>query len=148
MCTYVRMGKLYYPAVLELAANGEFGVFFPDLPGCVSGGHNEREAWASAEAALELHVAGLIEDGNALPEPSRPSALVPDHDVAQVAIALIGVKADQPKVRVNVVLDAALLDAIDRNSDNRSAFLSRAARRQLAEVGGAVMPVKSKGVPG
>ena len=29
-----------YPAVFEKDASGHYGVFFPDLPGCVAVGHN------------------------------------------------------------------------------------------------------------
>lgn len=125
------MSKLHYLAILERGAGGGFGVSFPDLPGCVTVAETESEAWASAESVLNLHVAGIVEDGELLPVPSLPSAVKPDPDVEEVARILIGVTADSPKVRVNVMLDANVLQAIDMVSDNRSLFLSEAATAML-----------------
>jgi predicted RNase H-like HicB family nuclease len=125
------MSKLHYLAILERAPGGGFGVSFPDLPGCVTVGETESEAWASAESVLNLHVAGMIEDGDMLPAPSLPSMVKPDPEVEEVARLLIGVTADAPKVRVNVMLDANVLQAIDMVSDNRSQFLTEAATVML-----------------
>ena len=52
------MRKITYLAVLEPDNDG-YGVFFPDLPGCVSYGNNLEEAQINAKEALELHVYGL-----------------------------------------------------------------------------------------
>lgn len=125
------MSKLHYLAILERAEDGGYGVFFPDLPGCVTVGTTEGEAWANAESVLNLHIAGMIEDGDLLPAPSLPSAVRPDPDVAEVARLLIGVAAQPPKVRVNVMLDANVLHAIDMVCDNRSQFLTEAATAML-----------------
>ncbi len=73
----------------------------------------------------------MIEDGDLLPTPSMPSSVKPDPEVEEVARLLIGVTADAPKVRVNVMLDANVLQAIDMVSDNRSQFLTEAATAML-----------------
>ncbi len=125
------MEKLHYLAILERGTEGNYGVFFPDLPGCVTVGDSEFEAWSNAESALNLHVSGLLEDGDLLPAPTAPSKVVRDPEVAEVARLLIGVESSQPKVRVNVMLDANLLQAIDRVCDNRSQFLGEAAKNLL-----------------
>lgn len=125
------MSKLHYLAILERAEGGGYGVFFPDLPGCVTVGDSEGEAWANAESVLNLHVAGMIDDGELLPAPSLPSAVGADPEVDEVARLLIGVAADPPRVRVNVMLDANVLQAIDMVSDNRSQFLTEAATAML-----------------
>ena len=44
-------------------ADSDFGVSFPDLPGCVPAGRSLDEALAAAEEAIALHIEGLIEDG-------------------------------------------------------------------------------------
>jgi predicted RNase H-like HicB family nuclease len=36
--------KLTYPAVFYQGKDGDYAVEFPDLPGCVSGGYDMREA--------------------------------------------------------------------------------------------------------
>jgi len=124
------MSKIYYVAVVERATDG-FGVFFPDLPGCISGGDTVQDALAHAEAALALHVAGMREDGEVLPIARAPDAIEADPDVDEVARAMLGAVTDQTKVRVNVMLDSALLAAIDAVASNRSQFLADAARQRL-----------------
>jgi predicted RNase H-like HicB family nuclease len=134
------MGKQHYLAILERAESGGYGVYFPDLPGCVTGGDTESEAWGNAESVLNLHVAGMIEDGEILPAPSLPSMVEHDPEVDEIARLLIGVDPAPTKVRVNVMLDANVLQAIDRVCDNRSQFLSAAATAMLQ--GGKLAPAK------
>lgn len=136
------MGKLHYLAILERAESGGYGVYFPDLPGCVTGGDTESEAWGNAESVLNLHVAGMIEDGEVLPAPSLPSMVKRDPEVDEIARLLVGVDPAPTKVRVNVMLDANVLQAIDRVCDNRSQFLSDAATAMLQ--GGRLTPAKPK----
>ena len=45
---------------------------------------------------------------------------------------MVGVTLPGKKKRVNVMIDEGLLAAIDAVSDNRSRFLERAARKELA----------------
>jgi len=45
-------------------------VSFPDFPGCVTAGKTLEEARRLAVEALEMHIAGMIEDGEELPEPA------------------------------------------------------------------------------
>lgn len=47
----------------------DFGVVFPDFDGCVSAGKDLKDAIEMAQEALELHVKGMREDGEELPEP-------------------------------------------------------------------------------
>jgi predicted RNase H-like HicB family nuclease len=68
------MRTLQYVAVMEAGSNGAFGVWFPDLPGCVSAGDTEAEARAGAAEALSLHIESILEDGEALPTPSSPNS--------------------------------------------------------------------------
>jgi len=44
-----------------------YGVDFPDFPGCVTAADTIEEAQIKAIDALELHVDGMIEDGEPLP---------------------------------------------------------------------------------
>ena len=47
------MSKIYYPAVFHIAEDiGGYWVEFPDLPGCVTQGHDDLEAMEMAEDAL------------------------------------------------------------------------------------------------
>lgn len=64
-----------YFAVVHKEPRSAFGVSFPDVPGCVSAGDDLDEALAMAREALGLHLDGLRDDGERLPEPSDLDAL-------------------------------------------------------------------------
>ena len=63
------MRTITYLAVFEPIEEG-FGVFFPDLPGCVSMGKDFFVAHEMAQEALSLHLYGMEKDGEVLPKPS------------------------------------------------------------------------------
>ncbi len=67
-----------YIARLHKDADSDFGVSFPDLPGCISAGTTLDDARAMAEEALALHLAGLMEDGEAIPDPSGLDVVMAD----------------------------------------------------------------------
>jgi Uncharacterized conserved protein len=58
-------------AVFEPSTDGTFGVYFPDLPGCVSMGDNFEYAQKMAEEALRLHLWGMEKDHDEIPKPSQ-----------------------------------------------------------------------------
>ena len=59
-----------YIAYLHKNSKSDFGVSFPDLPGRVTAGKTLEEARRMAAEALTLHIGGMAEDGQAIPEPS------------------------------------------------------------------------------
>jgi predicted RNase H-like HicB family nuclease len=64
----------HYIAIIEEAGPDEaVGVWFPDLPGCISGGDDVDEALENAPEAIAFYAQELIEDGRQLP-PSRTLA--------------------------------------------------------------------------
>lgn len=71
------MRKLSYLAVFEPSKDG-FGVYFPDLPGCVSFGKTFDDAQCEAVDALGLHLYGMEQDGDAIPEPTQVPTVDPD----------------------------------------------------------------------
>ncbi len=56
-----------YFAIIRRDDGSDFGVEFPDLPGCVSAGRSLYEALLMGSEALALHLHGLAEDGEAIP---------------------------------------------------------------------------------
>lgn len=66
------MGKVTYFAIFEPIANGSFSAYFPDLPGCITVGKDFAEAIHMAEDALNLHLYGMDQDGEAIPSPTLP----------------------------------------------------------------------------
>jgi predicted RNase H-like HicB family nuclease len=59
-----------YIAYLHKDRKSDFGVSFPDLPGCVTAGKTLDAARCMAAEALALHIGGMAEDGEPIPEPS------------------------------------------------------------------------------
>jgi predicted RNase H-like HicB family nuclease len=131
----------YYPALLQANPSGiGFGVIFPDLPGCVSAGDTAQEASVAAAEALALHIEGMVQDGETLPEPSSPDAPLPDwlagDDVGgPYTVALIPVEIPGKAVRANITMDEALLARLDAAAaaagTSRSGLIAEAVRERL-----------------
>ncbi len=126
------MRKVYYPALIDKDEDSDFGVSFPDFPGCVSAGESIEDALIGAQEALAGHVALMLADGDALPKASALEEVSAAKEPSTVAVTLIPLVLPGRARRVNVTLDEALLEEIDRISDNRSGFLAEAARAELA----------------
>lgn len=58
-----------YLVIIE-KANNNYSAFSPDVPGCVATGATREEAEREMHAALQMHLAGLKEDGLPIPLPS------------------------------------------------------------------------------
>ena len=121
------MERRHYPAQIE-GQDGAYGIWFADFPGCVSAGRTISEALEGAEEALALHITGMVEDGEPIPAPSEAVT-----HAGSIAVALVAATMPGKKKRVNVTLDENVLAAIDAVASNRSDFLERAARKELAE---------------
>ncbi len=52
-----------YIAYLHKERKSNFGVSFPDFPGCVTGGKTLEEARRMAAEALSFHVEGMVHGG-------------------------------------------------------------------------------------
>ena len=125
-----------YIALIHKDAASDYGVSFPDLPGCVSAGSSLDEARAMAAEALAFHLEGLAADGEAAPEPTSLDDIMshPDHRDG-VAILVDPPKAGAKSLRLNITLADDLVEQIDRHAEaqglTRSGFLARAARAEL-----------------
>jgi predicted RNase H-like HicB family nuclease len=88
------MAIRHYPAIIEGDAKTGYSVFFPDLPGCTSGGDSLQQAALNAEQALAGHVDLMLRAGERLPEPSildtLPQPIEPD--VVEAARLLVRVR--------------------------------------------------------
>ena len=67
-----------YIAFLRKDTDSDYGVDFPDFPGCVTAGATLEEARIMAAEALAGHIACLIEADEDVPEPSTLDAVVVD----------------------------------------------------------------------
>ncbi len=126
----------HYIAVIHKDATTDYGASFPDIPGCITAGATLDEVRGNAEEALAFHVKGLVEDGDAVPEPSTLDSIMQDPECRQGVAVLIPLRLEPLKpVRVNVTIPADVLEQIDRYAAdrgfNRSGFLTHAARRVM-----------------
>lgn len=64
-----------YIALLRKDPGSDFGVEFPDVPGCVTAGSTIEEAKAMATEALAAHLALLRSSRDTLPRPSSLSLI-------------------------------------------------------------------------
>jgi predicted RNase H-like HicB family nuclease len=104
----------YYIGMIHKEADSDYGVSFPDFPGAATAGTSLDDAQAMAEESLALHVDGLVEDGEALPEPSTLDAVMELPDSKGGVAIRVAVKTEAPKcIRVNVTLPEDILERID-----------------------------------
>ena len=71
----------------------------PDLPGCFSAGSTIDEAIEMAREAIELHLEGLIEDGERVPEPRSIEAHRMTHQYRGGTWAVVSVAPSRLRVR-------------------------------------------------
>lgn len=74
-----------YPAIATFDPDG-ISIEYPDLPGCLTCAHTAEEAFKCAKEALELHLYGMEEDGEELPEPSSVTNLKLEKNQAVVLV--------------------------------------------------------------
>jgi predicted RNase H-like HicB family nuclease len=124
-----------YIALIHKDADSDYGVSFPDLPGCITAGVDLDDARHMAEEALGLHLAGLEEDGDPIPEPSSLEAVMADRENLSGVAILVKAPQKAGRVRVNVTIPEDDLERIDRFADEhgftRSGFLLHAAKREM-----------------
>jgi predicted RNase H-like HicB family nuclease len=126
-----------YIALVHKDADSDFGLSFPDFPGCITAGSTLDEVRAMAEEALALHIAGMAEDGEPIPEPSSPEAIManPENHDGGVAVLIPAPPRPASTEYVTVTPPADMLRRIDRQAATlgltRSGFLVAAAKRAM-----------------
>ncbi|CCD83918.1 putative DNA-binding transcriptional regulator [Bradyrhizobium sp. ORS 285] len=128
----------YYIGLIHKDADSHFGVSFPDLPGVVTAGTTLDDARVMAEEALALHIEGLVEDGEAIPEPSSLEQIMSHRTNRSGVAVLVPAKVEQSRaVRVNVTLPEDVLAQIDRYAEahgfTRSGLLVQAAKKLMTD---------------
>ena len=81
-----------YVGLVHKDPDSDYGVSFPDLPGCITAGSTIEEAREMAADALMLHLESLARYGEDIPTPSSADVAL-THEDAFDAIALIVVEA-------------------------------------------------------
>lgn len=60
---------MYRFLIVVEKVNGSFSAYSPDLPGCVAAGKTRAQVTRNMQAAIEMHVKGLLEDKLPVPKP-------------------------------------------------------------------------------
>ena len=122
----------HYIALIHKDADSDYGVSFPDFPGCVTAGSTLQEALTMAQVALAEHMKILAQDGETIPAPSELDRIMARREHRDGAAILVPApERDEKIVRVNVTLPKGLLKRIDAVAENRSKFLAGAAEQAL-----------------
>jgi predicted RNase H-like HicB family nuclease len=124
---------MIFPVVIHKDPRSDYGVTVPDLPGCFSAGHTIDEALAMAKEAIELHLEGLAEQGQAIPCPGSIEDHRSHRDFRGGTWALVTIDEATMRVkavRLNITMPERVLDAVDRfaarHGETRSGLLVRA----------------------
>jgi predicted RNase H-like HicB family nuclease len=126
-----------YIGLLRKDPDSDFGVDFPDFPGCITAGSTREETRHMAAEALEFHIEGMLEEGLPIPPPSALDAIMADPENAE-AIPVVVAVPDRggAGVQVNLTLPEADLKELDalakKQGKSRSALLTEAVRRLIA----------------
>lgn len=143
-----------YPVVLHKDKDSDYGVTVPDLPGCFSAGATVDEALAMAREAIELHIEGLADDGEPIPEPGEIERYKSKRDFAGGTWALVNIEPDKLRFkakRLSITMPERVLESVDRYAKahglTRSGLLSRAAARFIGRGDDQAMSHQGPGKP-
>ncbi len=124
-----------YIALVRKHKHSSFGIEFPDFPGCISAADNLDEAVESAKEALLLHIEGMLEDDEPIPEASSLEDISRRKEFKGAIPVLIDVPLSRYCKRINITIDERLLRRIDqvaaKRGTSRSGFLTEAARERI-----------------
>jgi predicted RNase H-like HicB family nuclease len=68
--------SLRYLVVIEHMDGTGYSAWVPDLPGCVAAAGTQADCERLIREAIMVHLAGLREDGDAIPEPVAIGAMI------------------------------------------------------------------------
>ena len=110
--------RFVYPAQLHKWSEDEVVVSFRDVPWCHTSGADEAEALLEAEDALEEAVAGCINHGEPIPEPSAP---LPGEHLVPLPVTTAAKAALATAFRASGMTQAALAErlGVDNNVVHR-----------------------------
>lgn len=128
----------HYIAFLRKDKDSDYGVEFPDLPGCVTAGSTLEEARIRAAEALGAHIRFLLREGEEIPQPSTLDETMKKRTSKGAVPFLVAVDEPAGKaIRVNITIPERVLREIDeyaeRNGMSRSAFVTKAAQEKIAK---------------
>lgn len=128
--------KNYYafPAFFYFDEDG-ISIEFPDLPGCLPCAATQEEAFRNAKEALGLHLYGMEQDHDPIPEPTPVHQLAPEDGavVAMIEVFMPAVREriNNKSVNRTVTLPAWLNAAAQERNINFSQVLQDALKATI-----------------
>ena len=107
-----------YPAIIE-GGGDDYGIWFPDIDGIGAMGYTIDEVLANASDVLNDYAIEMERDGLSLAAPSALEDVEVPEGCALTSILLVRGARDKPSVRLNLVLDADVADAITSEAKRR-----------------------------
>jgi len=128
---------MLYPAYVHHDEGSAYGLTFPDFPGCHAAADAQDDILAAAQEAVEAHFYGESD----IPAASELAAWGTHPDYQDGFWMLVDIdlsKVSTKAIRLNISLPENLVHKIDAAASaqhlSRSAFLAKAALKELAEV--------------
>ncbi|MFP7753849.1 type II toxin-antitoxin system HicB family antitoxin [Thermodesulfobacteriota bacterium B35] len=128
-----------YPIAIHKDRDSDYGVTFPDIPGCFSAGSSIEEAIINAQEAAECHIEGLLMDAEPVPVPSPIEQHRANPEYRECIWAVVNIdlsKLSSRSRRINITLPERLLTTIDhfakKCGESRSGLLARAVTDYMA----------------
>jgi predicted RNase H-like HicB family nuclease len=125
--------------IINLKTALDYGVTFPDLPGCFSAGGSFEEAIINAQEAAECHIEGILLDSEPVPVATDIEKHKNNPDFKDGIWALIDVDISRLSLkskRVNITMPERLLNSVDyfakKHGETRSGLLTQAVTEYMA----------------
>ncbi len=116
----------------------DYEVIFPDFLECFETGSNLSETLERAQKALELYIAGMVKNGEEIPEESKLPLVMATLNECDGILHLEWVRVNLPPskaVRINITIPEDLLRRVDKRlagrKNRRSSFIARALEHEL-----------------
>jgi len=123
-----------YPAILHYADDG-ISISFPGLPGCLSCSDTTEEAARDAKEALGLHLWGMENDGDTIPEPTPVNRLSLENNeiplLVDVFMPAVRARVETRFVKKTLSIPAYMNARAEEAGINFSQLLQEAIASQL-----------------
>ena len=120
-----------YPSIFYFDNDG-ISVEFPDLEGCFTCGDTTQEAMAMAKEAMGLHLFGMEEDNETIPEPTdiRDIKLKDNQSIVliEVYMPIIREAINNQSVKKTLTIPRWLNNLAEKNNINFSQLLQSALK--------------------
>ncbi|MHB1682527.1 MAG: type II toxin-antitoxin system HicB family antitoxin [Bacilli bacterium] len=126
--------RYVYPALFHFAEDG-ISIEFPDLPGCFTCGRDQEQALHMAREAMALHLYGMEQDGDPIPEPTSVFQIArqPNQTVVLIEVWMPPFRdeMEQRAVKKTLTIPKWLDDLAQENHVNFSHLLQDALKKYL-----------------